>query len=498
MNEPKPDNQPPQSIVTSEIGYATSVNDYIVWISGLPNVSINEIVISDQKAKGVVISFKHDLVEVLMLDEAKIKPKESFRRTLKQLSVNTTKDLIGRTINPLGQAIDGKSPIPVSQDQSEIEQKPAPIKAREHIKNQFETGIILVDILVPLALGQRELIIGDPHSGKTGFILDTIINQKGKDMICVFALIGKPINEIKNLVDILKTNKAMDYTVVIASSSSERAPLGFLTPQVAVSIAEFFQKQSKDVLLILDDMGIHAKIYREISLLSGKSPGRQSYPGDIFYQHAKLVERAGNFSEKYGGGSITALPIIEVTADDFSSYMATNLMGMTDGHLKFDSVRYHQGIRPSVDIGLSVSRVGRQTQNLAQKNLSDKIKALLAEGKKLESYSRIGSDLSVQTLNTLKQAQQIESILKQTASTKIPILVQMILLGLTFTPFFAQKDVNFVGKFKQTIINFLQTKIDLTKFQPEVEKMKDDAQFIQSLLPLIPALEKECAISVKS
>lgn len=482
-----------------EIGYANSINQYLVWVNGLPNVKINELVVSEQKAHGLVTAIKDDLVEVLMLDDVKIKPQETFKRTLRQLTVSIGSHLLGRTINPLGQPIDGKGGFANLGQSIEIEEKPQPIKAREQITRQFETGISIVDMLVPLSYGQRELIIGEPHSGKTGFLLDTIINQAGKknppaggQVVCVYTLIGKPLSEIRNLVEILRINKASEYTIVVATSSSEKAPLGFLAPAVGVSIAQYFQKRGQDVLLILDDLGIHAKLYREIALLSGKSPGRQSYPGDIFYQQAKLIERAGNFNKSVGGGSITALPVIEVSTDDFSSFISTNLMGMTDGHLKFDSSRYHQGIKPSIDVSLSVSRVGRQTQILAQKNLADRIKAILAEGVRLEALSRLGSDISPQTQHMIKQSKQIEEILKQVSSTKIPIIVQMILLGLTFTPLFLNKDANFVKVNKELIIKYLTTKIDLTKLEAQVRGFKDEKQLIQSLAGLIPNLEKIC------
>lgn len=475
-----------------EIGYATSINQYLVWVNGLPNVRINELVISEQGASGLVTAIKDDLVEVLMLDDVKIKPQESFRRTLKQLTILAGSHILGRIINPLGQPIDGKGGFANLGQATSLDRRPEPIKSREQISRQFETGISLVDSLVPLAFGQRELIIGEPHSGKTGFLIDTIINQAGKKIICVYTLVGKPVSEIRNLVEILRVNKAIDYTVVVAAPSSEKAPLGYLAPAVGVALAEYFQKRGQDVLLILDDLGIHAKLYREIALLSGKSPGRQSYPGDIFFTQAKLVERAGNFNKNAGGGSITALPVIEVLADDFASFMATNLMGMTDGHLKFDASRYHQGIRPSIDISLSVSRVGRQTQILAQKSLADRVKAILAEGAKLEALSRLGSDVSTQTQLIIKQSKQIEEILKQPSSTKIPTTIQMILLGLTFTPFFMAKDVNFVKVNKEQITKYLTTKLDMTKIEAQVKKFRDASSFINSLTPLIPILQKIC------
>lgn len=483
----------------AEIGFASSINHYIVWVKGLPNVSINEIVQTRQSAKGLVTSFKEDLVEVLMLDEAAIRPQEQFGRTFSQLAISAGSHLLGRVINPLGQPIDGKGGFTKLGKVCPLNERPAPIKERSEITRQFATGTTLVDMLVPLAFGQRELVIGDAHSGKTGFLLDTVINQAGKktspaggQVICVYTMIGKPNSEIRNLVEVLKVNKALDYTAVVAASASEKAPLGFLAPSTGITIAEYFRKQGQDVLLILDDLGIHAKFYREISLLSGKAPGRQSYPGDIFFAHARILERAGNFAKAAGGGSITALPVIEASSDDFASYMSTNLMGMTDGHLKFDAARYHQGIRPSIDVALSVSRVGRQTQALAQKELADKVKAILAEGTKLETYSRLGSDISVQTQQIIKQSRQIGVILNQPRSTNIPTVVQILLVGLTFTPFLTQQDVNFVSRNKAAIVDYLTKKIDLNKLAKSVGQMKSATELISSLGPLSQELTKIC------
>lgn len=481
-----------------EIGFAVSISNYLVWVNGLPNVRLNEIVETEEKSKALVISIKDDLVGILMLDDMHIKPQQAFKRTKKQLSIRAGNHLIGRMINPLGQPLDGKGAVPASGQEFEIEQNPPSIKSRETITQQFETGISLVDMLVPLAKGQRELIIGDPHSGKTGFLIDTIVNQKGKNVICVYGIIGKPINEIRTVVKILQGNKATDYTTIIAASSSDKPPLIYLTPAIAVTIAEYFQKRGNDVLLILDDMGIHAKFYREISLSLGKPPGRESYPGDIFYQHAKLIERAGKFGKDFGGGSITALPVIETNLDDFSAFLPTNLMGMTDGHLLFSAGDYHQGHRPAIDVSLSVSRVGRQTQSLAQKSLADRVKFIMAESRRLEAYSRLGSEISPQTQFTLKQGQQIAVILKQLPLNKIPILVQMILLGLVFTPFFSEKDALFVDNFKNTIISYLTTKFDLKSLAQNISKYKDEKEFIKSLTPLIPILDQLCKVTTST
>ncbi len=476
----------------NEVGYAASINDYLIWLNGLPNIKINEIVMTKDGARGLVTAVKNNQVEILMLDDSKIQPNTMFTRTYQQLSIEAGTHLIGRTVNPLGLPIDGKGRFVQKGELTEIERPALGIKSRATITRQFETGIAMVDMLIPMAFGQRELMMGDPRSGKTGFLIDIITNQKGKDIICILALVGKPIIEIRRLVDILGLNGALDYTIIVAASSSEKAPLIFVTPQVAVTLAEHFQRQGKDVLLIMDDMGVHAKFYREISLLSGTAPGRESYPGDIFYQHAKLVERCGNFNKQFGGGSITCLPVIEIAQDDYSAYMPTNLMGMTDGHFLFSSNRYHQGYRPSVDISLSVSRVGRQTQNLAQKQLADRVKALLAEAKKLESFSRMGSEVSAQTLNTLKQAGQIEEILKQAQLTKLPIAVQMIMLGLVFTKFFMSKEASFVQKNKQALIDYLTNKFNHQDYIKQIKTFKSDQEFIDNLNGLTPQLEPIC------
>jgi F-type H+/Na+-transporting ATPase subunit alpha len=475
---------------TSEIGFVTAVKDYIIWINGLPNIRINEIVVNDNKNKGLVISIKESLAQVLVLDDAKIKPHERFYRTGKQLAVPAGENLLGRAIDPLGQPIDGRGAVSVNKEQIDLEQPLSGIKDREFITRQFETGITLVDMLVPIAYGQRELIIGDSHSGKTSFLLDTIINQKDKGVVCIFAMVGKSVNEIRNTQEILKVNAAQVYTVIIGAASSEPAPLVYLAPIVAISLAQYFQKKGKDVLLILDDLGVHGKFYREISLLSGKPPGRQSYPGDIFYQHAKLVERAGCFNKEAGGGSITALPVIETNLDDFASYMTTNLMGMTDGHLMFSAQSYRQGIKPSIDVSLSVSRVGRQTQTIIQKQLADRLKALLAEAKKLETFARLGSDVSAETQAILKKAEMVKVLLNQVNLDRSPLTVQLIMMGLIFTPFLGQRDAKFLEVNKPIIKDYLINKFDLVKFSKDIAQFKTDEEFIQGLQLLTPTLEK--------
>jgi F-type H+/Na+-transporting ATPase subunit alpha len=474
-----------------EIGYATSIDDYLVLVNGLPNVAINELVTTKNNARGLTIGVQNDLTEVLMLDEGSVKPKEIFQRTNQPYSISAGEFLLGRTVNALGVPVDGKGRFSSKGESISIAQLVPPIKERELIKEPFETGVTAVDMLIPIAKGQKELIMGDARSGKTGFLIDTIINQRGKNIICIYAMIGKPVRETRQLVDILTINHALDYTCIIAAPSSEIAPLIYLAPNVAVTLAEYFQKKGKDVLLILDDLGTHAKFYREISLLGNRSPGRESYPGDIFYTHAHLMERAGKFNASGGNGSITLLPVIEVNLDDYTAFIPTNLMSMTDGHLLFNSKFSHQGQRPAIDISLSVSRVGRQSQGVAQKLLADHVRSILAEAKKVETLSRFGSEVSIDTQVLLRQYDQIKVVLNQKALAYVPIIVQMIMLGLTFSSLFKTKDARFVTINKDAILKYL-SQLDLKTLSSQVDKFTNEEQFIKMVEGLVPGLAKIC------
>src|SRR3990167_1653354 len=459
---------------TQEVGYDVSNRDFLVYLDGFPSIRINDMVESETSQRGWVNSTLQDKIEVLMLDEGTVKPKQQFKKLPSRLAVSVGDFLLGRAINPLGIPIDGKGLLSKTKaDYSELEQPVPGIESRQFISNQFLTGITLVDSLIPLGKGQRELVLGDAHSGKTGFLLDLIINQKNTGVICIYGSIGKPSVAVRSLIDVLKSNKALDYSVIIAASSSEPAPLIFLTPKTAFTVAEYFQKKGKDVLLILDDLGTHAKIYREMALLGNKAPGRESYPGDIFYQHAHLLERAGNFLPGAGGGSITALPVIELNLNDFTTLIPTNLMSMTDGHLLFKSSLHNQGNRPAIDISLSVSRVGRQTQNRLINSISAKVRQLLSEAEELETVSRFSSELPAKTQLILRQKKIIEEILKQEQLTFIPPQVQPILLELVFTSFIGQKDRNFFAKFKDTLIQAFLTNPKLTNITNSIDKIND-------------------------
>lgn len=476
---------------TTEVGYVVSSRDFLVYVDGFPTIKVNDMVASDNSLRGWVNSIQEDKIEVLMLDEGTVKPKEQFRKLTSRLGVSAGDFLLGRAINPLGVPIDGKGLLSRSKTvvNLELDAQAPGIETREFITNQFLTGISIIDTLIPLGQGQRELVLGDAHSGKTGFLIDIVTNQKNTGVICILALIGKPAVTVRNLIDTLRANSALDYTIVIATSSSEPAPLIFLTPKTAFTVAEYFQKKGKDVLLILDDLGAHAKIYREISLLGNKSPGRESYPGDIFYQHAHLLERAGNF---LSGGSITALPVIELNLSDFTTLIPTNLMSMTDGHLLFKAGLRSQGQTPAIDISLSVSRVGRQTQDRVGNLLSTKIRQVLSAAADLETISRFSSELPPQTQLILRRKDLIMEILKQDPLTLMPKQIQLILLALPFTTFLQDKTRTYIEKNKRLIIEAFEKDPRLIPVTKAVSKLKTDEELINILEGAGAILAKIC------
>ena len=475
---------------TQEVGYVVSSRNFLVHLNGFPTIRVNDMLESDTGLRGWVNSIYPDKIEVLMLDEGQ----QQFKKLDSRLSVTAGDFLLGRAINPLGVPIDSKGLLAKTKDNPvlDLETDALGIESRRFITNQLLTGITFIDTLIPLGLGQRELVLGDAHSGKTGFLIDVIINQKNTGVICILALVGKPAVAVRNLIDILRANKALDYTVLVATSSSEPAPLIFLTPKTAMTIAEYFRKKGKDVLLILDDMGSHAKIYREISLLGNKSPGRESYPGDIFYQHAHLLERAGNFLPAAGGGSITALPVVELNLNDFTTLIPTNLMSMTDGHLLFKSSMHAQGQTPAIDISLSVSRVGRQTQDRVSNLLSTRVRQVLSQAADLETISRFSSELPPQTQLILRQKDLIMEILKQDPLIKMPKEIQVILLSLPFTTFFEDKNRLFVEKYKRIIADAFQTNAQLLTITKSLAKLINDEELIKLLEGAGPVLSKLC------
>ena len=472
--------------MNQEVGIVKEIKDFLILLEGLPNVQVGEIVESESGVKCLVNNLLPDYVEVLQLTEGAVSPKQIFARTGKGVSILASKDLIGRTINPLAQPLDQLDPIPAANSQpTPLNQAAYGIEHREFIKEQFDTGITVIDTLIPIGKGQRELVVGDARSGKTSFLIDTIINQKHTGVICIYAIIGKPLGDVQQLMEKLPTADALKHSIIVAATSNDLPPLIHITPKAAMSLAEYFRSQGKDVLLILDDLGIHAKIYREISLLGNKSPGRESYPGDIFYQHAHILERAGNFNSSIGGGSITALPTMEINLNDLTTFVPTNLMAMTDGHLLFKASISNQGRRPAVDIGLSVSRVGRQTQNRVQNALSTRIRQVLAQADQLETVSRFSFDLPQATQVILRQKDFIMELIKQDSLSYIPKEIQTVLLALAFTSLSHQNSLGFIKTNHTNLIRAFYEDAMLSSISKSTFQLASDQALINQLENLI-------------
>ena len=468
-----------------------SVKDYLVYLQGAPSVAINDILVDGKGGRALVLSLEDKEIEAVMLDESRPLPGDIFTTSDAGINVHLSDKLLGRVFSPLGVPLDDKKPLKETDEPMELEVVASGIGTRKMITQQLVTGMSIIDILVPIGIGQRELIVGEPRSGKATFILDTIINQKGKDIICIYAVLGKPVNEIRHIAELLNKHNALEYTVIVATSSSDPPPLISVCPHVAFAIADYFRTQGKTVLMVLDDLGTHGKHIREMSLLSGKTPGRESYPGDIFYQHAHLMERAGNFNEKAGLGSITLLPVIQTNIESLTDLIPTNLMSSTDGHLFFSSNLRAQGYYPSVDIPASVTRVGHQTQNVLFKQLAHKIKELLADYRDLERFSRFSSELNIVSQQKLKRGTMVQELLRQNVHQKLDLLDQLALLSLVFVAFFDNKELGLVRKDKPELIKKVQSFNQLEKAQKLINypKLEEYLEFLKA--ELVPRLTKE-------
>lgn len=440
-----------------EIGFLTASQDYLLYLEGLPSARVNDIIISSRGGRAIVTGLIHSRIEALMLDKMRATPGETFTLDARGLRIPQGSILLGRAMNPLGAPLDGKPGFPPVGKKIDLDTIAPGISMRKIIDQQLYTGIMVVDTLLPLGKGQRELIFGEPRSGKSSFLLDIILNQKNKNTICVYTAIGRSEVDLKRLIKQIQEAGADRYTTVVAATSSDSAPLISIAPAVASSIAEHFVHDGWDVLVIFDDFGAHAKYLREIGLLSGRIPGRESYPADIFFAHSHLVERAGNFNETAGNASITLLPVIETNIENFTNLIPTNVMSMTDGHLLFSASLRAQGQYPAIDPNRSVTRVGHQTQRPLHKIVADKIRSLLADFHELERYGRFGSELTAQTQILLKQGTFASELLKQETGQSIDPNSQILLLSLVFTPFFNNRDIEFVKRHKVDIIGVLSS-----------------------------------------
>ena len=443
-------------IKVEKVGKVLEVFDGITKISGLSDIKSSEMVTFPDGQVGVVLNLEEDAIGVIVLDDfSKIKEGDEVHSTGKILEIPVSDNILGRVVNAVGVPIDGKGAI--KADKAYPIEKVAPgVVTRQSVDQPVATGIKVIDAIIPIGRGQRELIIGDRQTGKTAIVIDTILNQKGQNMICVYVSIGQKDSKLRKIQARLEAGGAMAYTVIVSAGASEAAALSYIAPYAGVSIAEYFMDQGKDVLIIYDDLSKHAVAYREISLLLRRPPGREAYPGDVFYLHSRLLERACRRNKEYGGGSITALPIVETQAGDVSAYIPTNVISITDGQIFLETDLFYKGIRPAVNVGLSVSRVGSSAQIKAMKKVAGTLKLDLAQFRELEAFSQFGSDLDDATKKQLERGKRAVEVLKQLQYAPIKIENQVVTLYALTKGYMDDVAIDKIKEFEQQLSEYAE------------------------------------------
>ena len=442
----------------SDVGTVIQVADGIARIHGLDNAMQGELLEFPGEVYGMVMNLEEDNVGAVLLGGAdSINEGDTVKTTGRVVEVPVGDAMIGRVVNALGQPIDGKGPIETDKYR-QIERVASGVITRKSVDTPLQTGIKAIDAMVPIGRGQRELIIGDRQTGKTAIAIDTIINQKGQDVLCIYVAIGQKASTVANIVKTLEDYGAMAYTTVVASTASEMAPLQYIAPYAGCAIGEEWMEQGKDVLVVYDDLSKHATAYRTLSLLLKRPPGREAYPGDVFYLHSRLLERAARMSDEYGGGSLTALPIIETQAGDVSAYIPTNVISITDGQIYLETEMFNAGFRPAVNAGLSVSRVGGSAQIKAMKKIAAPIRVDLAQYRELASFAQFGSELDADTSEKLAQGARIKEMLKQPQYSPMPVEYQVIIIYAVTKKYVLDVDVDRIGEFQDDLFEFINTK----------------------------------------
>lgn len=445
-------------VKVDEVGYVVETGDGIVKIYGLNNCMAGELIDFGNGVHGMAMNLEEESVGCVLLGgDTKIKEGSIAKRTGRKVSIGVGDGIIGRVVNPLGEVLDGKEPYKITEYR-DVEYLAPNVMVRKSVDTPLQTGIIAIDSMVPIGRGQRELIIGDRQTGKTAIAVDTIINQKGQNVICIYVAIGQKASSIAGVVETLKKNGAMDYSIVVSATASESSPVQYLAPYAGAAIAEYFMYQGKDVLVVYDDLSKHAQAYRAMSLLLRRSPGREAYPGDVFYLHSRLLERAAKLDDEHGGGSITALPIIETLAGDVSAYIPTNVISITDGQIYLESELFFSGQRPAVNAGLSVSRVGGSAQIKAMKKLSGRIRIDLAQYRELASFAQFGSELDKATQNKLMQGERILELLKQPQYKTLDVAKQVVMLYAGVHEYLIDIDVKKVRSFNKGLLEYVEEK----------------------------------------
>ncbi|UOD34915.1 F0F1 ATP synthase subunit alpha [Deferribacteraceae bacterium V6Fe1] len=446
-----------QKVQMEEIGTVLSAGDGIAKVYGLDNAMAGELLELPGGVYGIVFNLEEDNVGIVIMGEyTHIKEGDTVKRTGKIASVPVGEALIGRVVDPLGQPIDGKGPIETNE--YDVIEKIAPgIVARKPVHEPLQTGIKAIDSMIPIGRGQRELIIGDRQTGKTAVVLDTIINRKGKDVICVYVAIGQKRSTVARVVDTLEKHGAMDYTIIVSATASDPAPLQFIAPFSGCTMGEYFRDRGKHALVIYDDLSKQATAYRQLSLLLRRPPGREAYPGDVFYLHSRLLERAAKLNDELGAGSLTALPIIETQAGDVSAYIPTNVISITDGQIYLESDLFYSGIRPAVNVGLSVSRVGGSAQIKAMKQVAGRLRLELAQFRELAAFAQFGSDLDAATQAQLNRGEKLVEILKQGQYSPVPVEEQIISIFAGVNGLVDDIPTKSVTKFEAELLTYIKT-----------------------------------------
>ena len=474
----------------SDVGTVIQVADGIARIHGLEKAMQGELLEFPNEIYGMVLNLEEDNVGAVLLGDTKnINEGDTVKTTGRVVEVPVGDVMLGRVVNALGQPIDGKGPINATKYR-QIERVASGVISRKSVDTPLQTGIKAIDSMVPIGRGQRELIIGDRQTGKTAIAIDTIINQKKENVKCIYVAIGQKASTIAGIVKTLEEFGAMDYTTVVAATASELAPLQYIAPYSGCAMGEEWMEDGKDVLIIYDDLSKHATAYRTLSLLLKRPPGREAYPGDVFYLHSKLLERAARLSDKLGGGSLTALPIIETQAGDVSAYIPTNVISITDGQIYLETEMFNSGFRPAVNAGLSVSRVGGSAQIKAMKKIAGTIRLDLAQYRELASFSQFGSDLDADTKERLAQGERIKEILKQPQYKPMPVEYQVIIIYAATKKYLLDIEVADIGNFEKELFEYIDTKY------PEIptgirEKKVIDDECEKKLVAAITEFKKE-------
>ncbi|MBQ9383051.1 MAG: F0F1 ATP synthase subunit alpha [Ruminiclostridium sp.] len=476
-------------ITLTDTGTVVTVGDGIVRIHGLENCMINELLEFDNGVQCMALNLEQDFVGAVMLgSDAEIKEGSNVKRTGKIISVPVGDELLGRVVNALGEPIDGKGPI-TSTEYRPVERIAPGIITRKSVDTPLQTGIKAIDSMIPIGRGQRELIIGDRQTGKTAIAVDTIINQKDTDVFCIYVAIGQKASTVASVVEQLRSAGAMDYTIVVSATAAELAPLQYIAPYAGCAMGEYFMEKGKDALIIYDDLSKHAVAYRAMSLLLKRPPGREAYPGDVFYLHSRLLERAAHLNEDYGGGSLTALPIIETQAGDVSAYIPTNVISITDGQIFLETELFNSGIRPAVNPGISVSRVGGAAQIKAMKKVSGSLKLEYSQYRELQAFSQFGSDLDADTKARLAKGERIVAVLKQPQSSPLTVEDQIIIIFAVINDYLKDIPVEKVPEYEKALFEHMAA--DHAEIMDAIRKdkviSKDNEEKLRNILKTFAA-----------